>query len=56
MNCWHCGSNMIWGSDYDFETYGLDGEGIVSTFSCSKCPATAEVFLPLDNAKEKKDE
>ena len=35
MKCWHCQSEMIWGSDFDFEDYGYDDEGIVSTFTCS---------------------
>ena len=39
---------MIWGGDFDYEDYGMEGEGIVSNFSCSNCEATAEVYLPLD--------
>ena len=40
MNCWHCNSKVIWDADFSFEDYGMDGEGIVSTFSCSNCNAT----------------
>jgi len=39
---------MIWGADFSYEDYGLDGEGIVSCFNCSKCPVWAEFYLPLD--------
>ena len=39
MNCWHCGGEVIWGGDFDYEDYGMDGEGIVSNLSCSKCKA-----------------
>ena len=48
LKCWHCGEDMIWGGDFDYEDYGLEREGIVSNFSCSNCKATAEVYLPLD--------
>jgi hypothetical protein len=34
---------MIWGADFDFSDFGYDGEGIVSSFGCPNCPATAEV-------------
>ena len=22
MNCWHCGTQLIWGGDFDGEDYG----------------------------------
>mgnify|MGYP003110858497 FL=1 len=50
MKCWHCGHNMIWGNDFDYEDYGLEGKGIISSFSCSNCEATAEVHLPIEGA------
>lgn len=42
--CWFCGSEMILGCDFSFEDYGIEGEGIVASMSCSneKCGATAE--------------
>ena len=51
MKCWHCGHDMIWGNDFDYEDYGLDGEGIVRNFSCSNCDAYAEVYLPIEDDK-----
>lgn len=45
MKCWHCGHDLIWGADFDFEDFGYDGDGIVSTFSCSNCNAIAQVML-----------
>ena len=51
MKCWHCGSDFIWGGDFDFEDYGHEGDGIVSNFSCSNCQATAEVRLPFGEEK-----
>ena len=47
MRCWYCGAKMIWGGDHTFEDYGIEEEGIVANFSCSKCRATAEVRMPL---------
>jgi len=46
MKCWHCGNDLIWGGDHTYEDYGLDGDGIVSNLSCSKCPAEVLVYLP----------
>jgi len=48
FTCWHCHSEMIWGSDFDFEDYGIEGDGIVSTFSCSnpECEVGIEVYSP----------
>lgn len=49
MNCWHCNSELIWGGDDSYEDYGLDGEGIVSNFSCSNndCESSVIVYLPI---------
>ena len=48
--CWHCRSEMIWNCDFDYQDYGLDGEGIISTFSCSNpnCPVSSEVYYPIN--------
>ena len=48
MKCWHCNSEVIWGGDFDFEDYGMDGEGIVSNLSCSNCKAFYECYLDLE--------
>ena len=50
MNCWHCNEELIWGADFDYEDYGMDGEGIVSNFS------SVEVFLPLKEEVDEKKE
>ena len=33
MKCWHCNEELICGADFDYEEYGMDGDGIVSNFS-----------------------
>ena len=48
MNCWHCNNELIWGGDFDYEDYGLEGEGIVSNLSCPNCNAYVEVYLKID--------
>ena len=58
MNCWHCGSEVIWGGDHSYEDYGMDREGIVSNLSCSKCKAFYECYLDLEEEsnEERKEE
>jgi hypothetical protein len=50
MDCWHCNSELIWGGDNSYEDFALDGDGIVSNFSCSnnKCAVSVIVYLPID--------
>lgn len=44
MTCWFCSSEMIWGSDFSYEDYGLEGDGIVATLTCKGCEAYAEFY------------
>ena len=55
MKCWHCNEELIWGGDFDYEDYGIEGEGIVSNLSCPNedCNVYVEVFLPLEENNEK---
>ena len=50
MKCWHCNNELIWGGDFDYSDYGIDGEGIVSNLSCMNkdCGAYVEVYLKTD--------
>jgi len=34
MTCPRCKTALIWGNDFDFEDYGLEGEGIVGVYTC----------------------
>ena len=52
MSCYHCGNKLIWNSDFGYEDYGLEGEGIISVLSCSYCNAMVEVYLPLDEVQQ----
>ena len=54
MNCWHCGTELIWGADHDTE----DNEDydIVSNLSCPKCHSAVDVWHPSKKLiKEYKD-
>ena len=42
MTCWYCNGKMVWQSDFNFEDYGREGEGIVTILTCSECEARAE--------------
>lgn len=52
-NCWFCNSPMVWGCDYDFEDYGMEGNGIVATLTCSNelCGATAEFYTRIEEGE-----
>lgn len=34
MNCPKCSSQLHWYSDFNYEDYGREGDGIVSNYSC----------------------
>ena len=39
--CIECNIELVWGGDHTYEDYGLEGEGIVSNYSCidESCPS-----------------
>lgn len=48
MKCWFCGGELIWQSDFNYEDYGLDGDGIVSVLYCKECESIWEGYKDLD--------
>ena len=51
--CFHCGHNTVyWQSDFTFEDYGMDGEGIVHVCSCATCGADIEYYVRIDDPEE----
>ena len=54
MKCWHCNSEVIWNSDFSYEDYALDGDGIVTVLTCSneECQAMYECYKPLNIEEE----
>ena len=55
MNCWHCNSEVIWGGDHTYEDYAMEGEGIVSNYSCSNCNAFYLCYIGDENEPSKQD-
>ena len=52
MNCWFCKGELRWESDFSFEDYCLDGEGIVTNLTCTGCGAYFEGYLNLNQEEE----
>ena len=53
--CFHCCTeSVVWDADFDFEDYGLEGQGIVHVCHCSNCGAQIEykIAIPDDNKEE----
>jgi len=46
MNCWHCKTELIWGSDSDCD---LDDFDFISFLTCPKCESEVEVYHKREN-------
>ena len=52
MDCWHCGTELIWGGDHDLEEefYGEEhAYDFVTNLSCPKCQSYVEVYHRKDS-------
>lgn len=48
--CYYCGAESVgWMSDFSFEDYGEEGEGIYQVYHCGNCGADIEFRIPFDN-------
>ena len=43
MNCWHCDTELIWGSDSE-PPIPSDEYDFITFLSCSKCESFVEVY------------
>lgn len=51
--CFHCGERaVIWCSDFDFEDYGLEGDGVIHELHCTSCGARITYEVPLDDGED----
>lgn len=51
--CFHCGAYaVVWRADFDFEDYGMEGEGIVHVCHCDNCGADIEYFVRVGGPEE----
>ena len=46
MNCWHCGTELIWGGDHDLEKDDNETYDMVTNLTCPNCQAYVEVYMP----------
>ena len=51
MNCWHCGTELIWGGDHDCEEH--EDHAIVTNLSCPNCGSFHMVYLPKNEPEKK---
>ena len=51
MNCWHCGTELIWGGDHDIDHEDED-YCMETNLSCSNCGAFHVVYLPKNETEE----
>ena len=50
FECFHCLSrSVVWGADFSFEDYGLEGEGIIHECHCANCGADITYYIRLDD-------
>lgn len=50
--CFHCGKRtVIWDSDFNYEDYGLGGNGIVQEYHCTNCGVQITYWIDCDNAE-----
>ena len=52
MDCWNCGTEMIWNSDIDFDDRGLEGDGMIALHSCPACMTWTETYIPSTSGVE----
>ena len=51
--CFHCGARaVIWDADFNFEDYGLEGEGVINHCHCENCGAEIDYYVRMDDDDE----
>ena len=53
MNCWHCGTELIWGGDHDLDDYEDMEYDIVTNLSCPKLQTYHESYVEVYHKIEK---
>jgi len=51
MNCWHCGTELLWENDFDLEDEN-DFYCMETNLHCPKCEAFYSVYLPKDKPRK----
>lgn len=51
--CFHCGEKAVtWNADFTFEEFGIEGEGIVHSCSCTNCGAEIEYYISIGDDEQ----
>lgn len=51
--CFHClQKTVIWDSDFTYEDYEMEGEGIIHVCHCTNCGAEIEYMVPISQSEE----
>lgn len=51
--CFHCGHrSVIWDSDFNFEDFCYEGEGIIHICHCTNCGAEIEYIISTEEGDE----
>ena len=54
--CFHCGQKTVcWDSDFNFEDFCYEGEGIVHICHCGNCGAEIEYRIPIGESDDEVD-
>ena len=54
--CFHCGQDsVIWDSDFTYEDYCMEGEGIVHVLHCANCGAHIEYYVGEEDADSRSE-
>lgn len=55
--CFHCLTNgVFWLGDFDFDDYGLEGQGIVHVCKCANCGADITYYIRIDDEEGEEDD
>lgn len=46
--CFLCSGRVMWENDFMFEDFGVEGEGVVHIYTCSKCGAEYVVYDAIE--------
>ena len=49
--CFFCKGSVMWKSDFTFDEFGAEGDGIVHVCECSKCGAEYVVYESIEEGE-----
>ena len=51
MKCWHCDTELIWGSDHDI-SHETENFSILTNLHCPNCECDVDVWYPKEDDEE----